>query len=106
MDWDSVISSLEVDRSVGEVTTIVPGAAAAAATLQSFIAQRLKHFAADRNDPNKNALSGLSPYLHFGQIGAQRCAIAVKCSGGSSEGVASFLEESIVRRELSDNFCW
>jgi deoxyribodipyrimidine photo-lyase len=106
VDWDQVISSLEVDRSVGEVTGIVPGADAAAATLSSFIAQRLKHFAADRNDPNKNALSGLSPYLHFGQIGAQRCAIAVKLSGGHHEGVQSFLEESIVRRELSDNFCW
>jgi deoxyribodipyrimidine photo-lyase len=106
VDWDAVISSLEVDRSVGEVSTIVPGAAAAAATLSSFISQRLKHFSADRNDPNKNALSGLSPYLHFGQIGAQRCALAVKLSGGNHEGIASFLEESIVRRELSDNFCW
>ncbi len=106
VDWDSVISSLEVDRSVGEVTGIVPGAEAAAATLSSFIAQRLKHFASDRNDPNKNVLSGLSPYLHFGQIGAQRCAIAVKVSGGNHDGVSSFLEESIVRRELSDNFCW
>jgi len=106
VDWDAVISSLEVDRSVGEVTGIVPGAEAAAATLSSFIAQRLKIFASDRNDPNKNALSGLSPYLHFGQIGAQRCALAVKVSGGNPAGVHSFLEESIVRRELSDNFCW
>lgn len=106
IDWDSVISSLEVDRSVGEVSAIVPGAAAAAATLSSFIAQRLKIFASDRNNPNKNALSGLSPYLHFGQIAAQRCAIAVKLSGGNHESVSSFLEESIVRRELSDNFCW
>ena len=44
--------------------------------------------------------------MHFGQIGAQRCAIAVKLSGGNHDGVHSFLEESIVRRELSDNFCW
>ena len=106
VDWNSVISSLEVDRSVGEVADIVPGAQAAAATLASFIAQRLKIFASDRNDPNKNALSGLSPYLHFGQIGAQRCALAVKLSGGNHESVKSFLEESIVRRELADNFCW
>jgi deoxyribodipyrimidine photo-lyase len=106
VDWDHVISSLEVDRSVGEVAAIVPGAQAAATTLASFIAHRLKIFASDRNDPNKNALSGLSPYLHFGQIGAQRCALAVKVSGGSAAGVQSFLEESIVRRELSDNFCW
>jgi deoxyribodipyrimidine photo-lyase len=106
VDWNAVISSLEVDRSVGEVAGIVPGAEAAAATLASFIAQRLKIFAADRNDPNKNALSGLSPYLHFGQIGAQRCALAVKLSGGNHESVKSFLEESIVRRELADNFCW
>ncbi|MCJ7443374.1 MAG: hypothetical protein MUO26_02380 [Methanotrichaceae archaeon] len=47
--------------------------------------------------------SNLSPYMHFGQISAQRIALNVLRSKKSSE---SFLEELIVRRELSDNFCY
>ena len=45
-------------------------------SLKAFLTkERLGHFTADRNDPNKpEALSGLSPYLHYGQLGAQRMA--------------------------------
>lgn len=40
-----------------------------------FLTKRLKSYSVDRNNPLKpKALSGLSPYLHFGQISAQRCA--------------------------------
>jgi len=60
-----------------------------------------------------NALSGLSPWLHFGQISAQRCALRIRqvgeaktASTGEKKGCESFIEESIVRRELSDNFCF
>jgi deoxyribodipyrimidine photo-lyase len=41
--------------------------------------------------------------LHFGQISAQRVALNVLSSKKNSE---SFVEELIVRRELSDNFCY
>ena len=38
--------------------------------------ERLGQFTADRNDPNKpGALSGLSPYLHYGQLSAQRMGL-------------------------------
>ena len=42
---------------------------------------RLSRYADKRNDPTvPNALSGLSPYLHFGHLSAQRAAIeAAKC---------------------------
>ena len=52
-------------------------------------------------------MSGLSPYYHFGQLAAQRAALEVKKhKKAAPESVDSFLEESIVRRELSDNFCF
>ena len=60
----------------------------------------------DRNDPLKNGQSGLSPYLHFGQIAAQRVALEVMGSAGPTDARKAFLEELIVRRELSDNFCF
>lgn len=82
------------------------GAAAALAAVDAFCDERLKLFADKRNDPNIAACSDLSPYLHFGQLSAQRMALCVKQHAKArSDSVASFLEESIVRRELSDNFC-
>lgn len=44
-----------------------------------FLTKRLKGYAIDRNNPLKpKGLSGLSPYLHFGQISAQRCALEAR----------------------------
>ena len=59
-----------------------------------------------RNDPTKDGQSNLSPYLHFGQISAQRIALDTEKFDGNSESKKVFLEELIVRRELSDNFCY
>ena len=53
------------------------------------------------------ALSNLSPYFHFGQLSAQRAALeATKHKKTDKDAVEGFLEESVVRRELSDNFCF
>ena len=46
----------------------------------------LGRYAEDRNDPNAPALSGLSPWLHFGQISAQRCALRIRQQESSSKG--------------------
>ena len=73
--------------------------------LNRFIAERLNHYAADRNDPTKHGISDLSPYLHFGQISAQRVALEIQDADANVESKDAFLEELIVRREISDNFC-
>lgn len=58
-------------------------------------------------DPNADALSNLSPWLHFGQISAQRCILEVnKYKEKYIKSVNAYLEETIIRRELSDNFCF
>lgn len=67
IDWEEVLSSLEVDRGVGEVDWAQPGTSAGMAMLESFIDQRLRFFATHRNNPNCDALSHLSPWLHTGQ---------------------------------------
>jgi deoxyribodipyrimidine photo-lyase len=104
-DWTGALKSLKVDRSVPEVGWIKPGEAAARRALRRFINGGLDRYAGQRNDPNSGAQSNLSPYLHFGQISAQRCALEVMESGTSYESRKAFLEELIVRRELADNFC-
>ena len=106
-DWKAVDAALTIDRTVPEVDWLEPGYKAGMAMLDKFCQTRLKLFADRRNDPNVAALSDLSPYLHFGQISPQRAAYYVKGFNKSqSSGVASFLEEQVVRRELSDNFCF
>ncbi len=36
---------------------------------------RLGHYDSKRNDPNADAVSGLSCYFHFGQLAPQRAAL-------------------------------
>jgi deoxyribodipyrimidine photo-lyase len=48
--------------------------------------------------------SDLSPYFHFGQLAPQRAAHAVAQTSGDADRDA-YLEELVVRRELSDNHC-
>lgn len=106
VDWEEVLSSLEVERSVGEVDWAQPGTSGGMAMLESFIDRRLRLFATHRNNPNCDALSHLSPWIHTGQLSAQRVVKQVKREKNASESVASFVEELVVRRELADNFCF
>jgi deoxyribodipyrimidine photo-lyase len=105
IDWPSVYKSLSVNEKIKAVTWIKSGEKAAHKTLKDFIENRFDKYADTRNDPNANVLSNLSPYLHFGQISAQRIALIL--SGfGNDPSAEAFLEELIVRKELSDNFCF
>lgn len=103
VDWDRVRRDLKVDDTVQPVD-FEPGEAAAHRALDAFIDKRLHLYADRRNDPVAEATSRLSVYYHFGQLAPQRAALAVAASG-RGEGQAAYLEELIVRRELSDNFC-
>ncbi len=83
----------------------LPGARAARSHLEKFLQTGLAGYDMLRNDPTADGQSGLSPYLHFGQISAQRVALEVSRREGATESRRAFLEELIVRRELADNFC-
>lgn len=107
-DWDATIAdAVARGASVPEVAWAAPGEAAARVVLDHFLTRRLRLYES-RNDPAKpQSLSGLSPYLHFGQIAGARCAMeARKFSKSASKAVETFFEELVVRRELADNFCW
>lgn len=106
IQWKSIESGLTIDRSVQEVHWIQPGERAAETMLDEFISERLHGYNIKRNDPNLNGQSNLSPYLHFGQLSAQRVAWDVSHSDAPEEDVQAFIEELVVRRELSDNWCF
>jgi deoxyribodipyrimidine photo-lyase len=83
-----------------------PGEKAARKVMESFLTDRLDSYSKLRNDPTKNALSNLSPYLHFGQISAQRIVLEVEKAKSDPESKKAFLDEILVWKEISDNFCF
>ena len=101
-EWEEAEKSIRAD-AFPEVNWMKPGESAARECLSSFLNQKLSRYDSDRNDPTRDVQSNLSPYLHFGQISAQRVALQVLATLKDSD---SFLEELVVRRELSDNFCY
>ncbi|MEW6195223.1 MAG: deoxyribodipyrimidine photo-lyase [Bacteroidota bacterium] len=105
-DWQKIIDTLDVDRSVKEVDWILPGEKATQEMLNNFIYNKLNDYPAKRNDPNIDGTSNLSSYLHFGQISSQRIVLEIIKQNETSVLQNSFLEELIIRKELSDNFCY
>ena len=105
-DWDAARASLKTTSFGPSLKTPVPGPAAAMARLEEFLTRGLGPYATSRNDPTAGAVSGMSPYHHFGQIAPQRSALmALELGRKHHEAREGFLEQLVVRRELSDNFC-
>ena len=106
IDWNKVEKSPKINRDVKEVNWIKPGESAAIKSLKDFLKNKFEHYNDLRNDPTIDGQSNLSPYLHFGQLSAQRIALETQRINGNKDSEKSFLEELIVRRELADNFCY
>ena len=106
IDWQALLRSVKASADVPPVDWLTPGEAAAKTMLQLFLRDKLAGYDEQRNDPTKDGQSNLSPYLHFGQLSAQRVALTVSQSTAPETDKQAFLEELIVRRELSDNFCY
>lgn len=88
------------------VSSFVPGEKAARTIFSTFVKEKVHQYL-ERNDPTKDALSNLSPYLHFGMISAQRIVLdMLENKQVPVEAKEVFLEELVVRRELADNFCF
>jgi deoxyribodipyrimidine photo-lyase len=114
-DPDRILDGLDVDRSVEPVPDHFRGGTSQArARLRRFLAA-LPDYAERRGDPGNDAVSRLSPYLHFGQVSALTVALAVRDAAAGTRGPSaartraaaeSFLEELVVRRELAVNYVW
>jgi deoxyribodipyrimidine photo-lyase len=102
---DAALASLPLDHAVRPVTALRGGTKAALQRLARFTSESLRGYAEGRNEPSSPRPSWLSPYLHFGHLGATEIALAAQASGAPQADVDNFLEELIVRRELALNFC-
>lgn len=116
-----LLSSLPIDHTVA-VATVPGGHRAARRRMTEFLHDRLAKYADDRNEPEKDGTSGLSPYLHFGHLSVHEVMdelarveewspehLGRKTSGqregwwNMSPAAEAFLDELITWRELGYN---
>ncbi len=96
------------DRSVKPVDTFTGGTRAALQRLNHFVDHHLANYPKQRNHPETDGTSRLSPYLHFGHISPLTIALAVEqaVQQGRATPAArdAYFNELIGWRELSVNF--
>jgi deoxyribodipyrimidine photo-lyase len=97
---DVDVAQLPIDHGVPRAGH--GGTTAARAALASFLTTRLPRYQ-ERAHPDADAQSGLSPWLHFGHLGAHEVAdAAMAADAGGAEGARdAFLDELITWRELA-----
>ena len=82
-----------------------PGEAGARARLADFIDDGLAHYAADRDRPDRDVTSRLSPHLHFGEVSPAQCWHAVRAAqfaaGGKLDQAAEKFLKEVLWREFS-----
>jgi len=85
---------------------LIAGEKAANLHFENFKLNKLKLYDTLRNEPSKDGQSGLSPYLNHGYISNQKVAYEItklEVPSTMQNDKDAFLEEHIIRRELSDN---
>jgi deoxyribodipyrimidine photo-lyase len=103
-----LIPDAPVTHSAHALPQVPSGPVAAHAQLDHFLQHGLDGYSDRRNHPDVEGTSRLSHFLHFGHIAAARVVHAARAhadaGGCSSEDIASFVEELVVRRELAHNY--
>ena len=116
-------AELPIDHSVTPVESR-GGSRTARKTLQQFLVHKLSRYADNRNRPDHDATSNLSPYLHFGHISAHEVFSELTRQAdwtpgrvdhdalgkaaewwGLTEHAGGFLDQLITWRELGFNCC-
>jgi deoxyribodipyrimidine photo-lyase len=105
---DALLDRLAIDQTVAPVTRYFRGGPSEAKRrLRRFISHRLARYSAHRNQPQSDAVSTMSPYLHFGQISPVYLALRIRDTvEGAPADREAYLEELVVRRELAVNFLY
>jgi deoxyribodipyrimidine photo-lyase len=123
-EWVEVSpSSFDIDHAVGALS-YAGNRATALRRLNDFIANTLPRYGTERNDPDKSAASGMSPFLHFGTLGEHEIvqkilaqqpsgwtADTLQYNGGKSEGyyggheyVEKYLDELVTWRGVGFHY--
>ena len=104
-DVDDLLGRMNIDRAVDAVDWIRGGTSAAKSRLKAFVDDDLTGYDDARGDVNEPKVSLMSPYLHLGMISPVEVATAVRdARSRRTDDTDSYLEELLVRRELTHNF--
>ena len=98
-----LVAECDIDHSVPPAPAIGGGPRRARLQLKRFLATGLPRYAEDRGDPNAGATSGLSPYLHFGNLSPVEILLRAR-EAGPADSFAKFQDELLTWRELAFNF--
>ena len=99
----ALLEQLGPDPSVTPSPLYKGGELEAHTYLEKFMQEGLEKYVEGRGGP-LSSVSNLSPYLHYGHSSPLEVALALEDRIGPAAD--AFLEELIVRRELSFNFCF
>jgi deoxyribodipyrimidine photo-lyase len=118
------LTSLPIDHHVPAVDQR-GGSSEAGSIMKDFLQDHLHDYPEKRNQSEEEGTSGLSPYLHFGQVSVHQIFheltakegwffdnLSEKATGkrsgwwGMSEAAEAFLDELVTWRELGYNMCW
>jgi deoxyribodipyrimidine photo-lyase len=117
----AALAALPIDHTVPRAS-LHGGAQQGEARLQRFVTRKLANYPEQRNEPEVEGTSLLSPYLHFGHVSAHQVFHAVtrherwsldrlgRSIGGSKEGwwqlspaAEAFVDQFVTWRELAFN---
>ena len=120
----AVLAHLPLDHMVGP-GILDGGAVAGESRLRDFLDNRLRRYGEDRNRPDDDGASGISPYLHFGHLSPHQVFLELmtrekwspedlsprtdgRRSGwwGVGDSAEAFLDQFITWRELGFNLCF
>jgi len=102
LDTD-VTEDWKLDRSVSPVADWRGGTLQGIKNLKEFVRHRLRGYNTQRNKPEIDHTSRISPYLHFGQISPVSVALAIQEADAAKADKEAFLDQLITWRELAVN---
>jgi len=98
-----LVTECDIDHSVPASKHYQGGTIEGRKRLKKFVNEILPDYYKARSKPDRDGSSRLSSYLHFGNLSALEIALAVQKADAPQESIDAYLEELIVRRELSYN---
>jgi len=101
---EKLVAECDIDHSVKPSNHYRGGTTNGRRRLKKFVKEILLEYESARNKPDRDGSSRLSSYLHFGFLSPLEIALSVKESLAPTKSKEAYLEELIVRRELSYNF--
>ena len=98
-----LVAQCDIDHSVKPSNLYSGGTKAGRKRLKQFVSNILPRYDKTHNEPSVDGVSRLSPYLHFGFLSIQEIVAAVEQAKAPKAAKDAYLEQAIVRRELSFN---